>query len=128
MLKTKGLTTYSLWVEDSTGDLRISTTRPQNTDNIPELVGTQTSLREAKNIIGEVLEPAAALAKLVSATVYDFTYKKNERDIHHGVMADEFPEIMWDQGRAFSPVSAFGFTIQAIKELVRRVEILEGEV
>ena len=92
------------------------------------------SLRAVKNVIGEISGRAGdALRKLLNVGVYDFQYKEKGRpttgdyQTHYtGVMAEELPEVMHHGGRIFSPVSAFGMALLAIKALAGRVEQLEA--
>jgi hypothetical protein len=94
------------------------------------------SLRAVKNVVSEVSGKAKeALDKLVKTGVYEFTYKEAGRpttgdySTHYvGVMAEELPEVMHHNGRIFSPVSAFGMALLAIKALTEKVESLEAQL
>lgn len=83
------------------------------------------SLREFKDLLGR-LDPAEALAKLLSTPVHRFKYREDARvstgdhDTEYlGVMADELPEAMHHNGRIFNPVSAFGLCVAAIQALAQ---------
>ena len=43
-------------------------------------------------------------------------------------MADEFPEVMHHEGRIFSPVSAFGYTVAAFQAQNDEIQALKAEV
>ena len=97
------------------------------------------SSRAVKNVLG-VIDPQAALDRIMGRGVYAFRYREGGLDAtgrkvgsttgdytteYHGVMAEEYPEVMHHNGRIFSPVSAFGETAAAIKALVARIVELE---
>lgn len=99
------------------------------------------SMRAFKNVLGILTEKAQdALDRVLTRDVYAFQYKSPEeaepglrltttgdrRTVYHGVMADEYPEVMHHDGRIFSPVSAFGELMLAIKALAARIEELEA--
>ena len=94
------------------------------------------SLAQFKEVHG-ILEPQAALDKMLSINAFEFNYKRPEADAprmtntgdfdttYAGVMGDEFREVMHHNGRIFSPVSAFGYTVQAVKALEAKIAHLE---
>lgn len=94
------------------------------------------SLRAVKDVIAEVSDTAdAVLSRLLGAGVYEFRYREGARPttgdretVYTGVMADEVPEVMHHGGRIFSPVSAFGQAVLAIKALAARLAKLETEL
>lgn len=94
------------------------------------------SLREVKNVIAEVSHKAQdTLDRLLGTGVYEFTYKEAGRPttgdystVYTGVMAEELPEVMHHNGRIFSPVSAFGELLLAIKGLAAKVSNLESRL
>ena len=93
------------------------------------------SLREVKNVIAEVSDRCFdVLDRLCNAGVYEFTYKEGARpttrdfDTHYtGIMADDLPEFMHHGGRIFSPVSAVGHLLLAIKALNAKVDRLASQ-
>jgi hypothetical protein len=97
------------------------------------------SLAQFKEVHG-ILEPQAALDKMLSINAFEFNYKRPEADAprmtntgdfdttYAGVMGDEFQEVMHHNGRIFSPVSAFGYTVQAVKALEAKIARLEEEL
>lgn len=96
------------------------------------IVGTQTSRRAMKDIYGPGVNPDVALKRILSAPVYEFTYKhdrdRENPDIYHGIVTDEVPEFGWDEGRAFNPVNFAGYAIQAIKALNANIEELQAQI
>ncbi len=94
------------------------------------------SLREVKEIIRELSGDAEiALQGLCSAGVYAFRYLAGARPttgdhetVYTGVVADELSSVMHHGGRIFSPVSAFGQAVLAIKALRSRNESLEARL
>lgn len=121
------------WV-DASGNLRINSAAPTGSigsptvsDTAGTVIGTQTSTLASKNILGEGVCPADALATILETPVKRFTYKSGAYNggEFHGIIADYSPEFAMDNGKVFSPVSAFGYTIQAIKALTERIIALE---
>lgn len=94
------------------------------------------SLREVKQLLEELSGGAEkALSRLCQAGVYAFRYIAGARPttgdretVYTGVVADELPEVMHHGGRIFSPVSAFGQAVLAIKALAARNEQLEARL
>ena len=88
------------------------------------------SMRAVKNVIAEVSDKAEqVLEKLLNTGVYHFQYKADARvgdkkTVYTGVMAEELPEVMHHDGRIFSPISAFGELLLAIKALNAKVDRL----
>jgi hypothetical protein len=120
-------TSQYLWV-DATGVVRVSGTGPAAGDTTGTIVGTQTSTRDAKILRGETLTPSAALAQLLQTPVHEFTYRNGAYNgtLFQGIVADEAPVFMMDAGRSFSPISAFGYTVQAIKALQAEIAALKA--
>lgn len=115
---------------DNSGDLRIGTSAPTNAnDTSGTVVGTQTSTLESKNILGDGVSPADALATILATPVKRFTYKSGayNNGEFHGIIADYSPEFAMDNGRSFSPVTTAGYLIQAIKALTERIIALEAK-
>jgi hypothetical protein len=122
--------TRRLWV-DASGNFRVGTSTPSNAnDTSGTVVGTQTSQLAEKNILGDGIAPAAALSKLIETPVVEFEYKNGSYNHSRfmGIVADWSPEFAMDEGRVFSPVSAFGYLIQSTKELARRLAAAEAEL
>jgi hypothetical protein len=94
------------------------------------VIGAQTSRLAAKTVLGAGIAPAAALSKLLETPVIEFEYKNGgyNGSRFQGIVADWSPEFAMDEGRVFSPVSAFGYTVQSIKELTRRLAAAENEL
>lgn len=99
------------------------------------------SLRQVKQIVGALDDAAhAALERICSRSVYAFHYKPKDqlpeklpscsdtKTEFRGVMADEYPEVMMWNGRIFSPISAFGEAMLAIKALAAEVSSLKAQL
>lgn len=134
-LQVKGSSnTHSLWI-DSTGVLRTTSglgvaacPTENGGDTIGTVVGTQTSTRASKAIAGEVTNTAAAMAVIRSTPVYQFTYRNGayNGETFFGIVTDESPLFGMDRGKSFNPVTAFGATVLALRDLDARVAALEA--
>jgi hypothetical protein len=137
ILNTKAGVAYYEWV-DTGGLARVGTTLPNNanSDTTGTIIGTQTSTRDAKTLLGAGIAPREALAMLLQTPVHKFQYKWGEYGgtVFHGIVADECPALMMDpsplhpEGRSFNPVSATGYVIQSIKALEDEIATLRDEV
>lgn len=119
-----------IW-SDASGNLRIWTANPTNAnDTAGTVVGTQTSQAATKDILGDGVSPADALAAVLAAPVYRFRYKSGAYNSteFHGITTDDSPEFGMDQGRVFNPVSAFGYMVQTVKALHARIQQLEEQI
>ena len=91
------------------------------------------STREVKDILADLGGMRAlALERVLGAKVYAFRYKEGARrttldyrTVYHGVMADEYPQVMHYNGTIFNPISAFGELVLALQSLADRVSELE---
>jgi hypothetical protein len=93
-----------------------------------------SSLGQFKDTI-DVLSPEDALDKIVSWIPKSFRYKADAEMSTHdydttyvGVYGEDAPEVMHHEGRIFSPVSAFGYTVGAIQELHNKIQQLEAQL
>lgn len=99
------------------------------------------SMRAVKEVVGVLDDKAReALDRILGRSVYAFHYKPNARQEaklpalsdtkteFHGVMADEYPEVMMWGGKIFSPISAFGEAMLAIKALAAEVTDLKSKL
>jgi hypothetical protein len=99
------------------------------------------SSRAVKDVIRKLDDVAhEALDRIVNRGVYAFHYKPNARQEaklpalsdtkteFHGVMADEYPEVMMYDGKIFCPISAFGEAMLAIKALAAEVTSLKNQL
>lgn len=94
------------------------------------------SIREVKNILHELNDQAPeALTRMANVDVYAFRYKEGARPttgdyqtVYHGVMGDDYPQILHHNQRIFNPVSAFGETCLAFQALLARVANLERQL
>jgi hypothetical protein len=136
-LQARGATYYYVWA-DNTGVVRVNATDAPTengaiADTAGTVVGTQTSSLDTKDLLGDDLAPADALAAILRAPVKRFRYKSGAYNdtIFHGVIADDSPEFAMDpdaahpNGRSLNPVNALGYTIQAVKALEARIAQLE---
>lgn len=121
----------SLWV-DAANDFRIGTAPREDgsvSDTNGTVVGTQTSQRHTKNIFGMFSDNNAALNVILQTPIYNFSYKSgaysNTKFV--GIVAEDSPEFAMDAGRSFNPISAFGYTVAAIKALNTRITKLENK-
>jgi hypothetical protein len=93
-----------------------------------------SSLGKFKNTIADLV-PQDALTKLMSWRPRSFRYKPDAETSTHdyetiyvGVYGEDAPEVMHHEGRIFSPVSAFGYTVGAIQELHNKIQKLETQL
>lgn len=99
------------------------------------------SSRAVKEVVEDLSNRASeALDRIRERAVYAFHYKPNARKeaglpalsdtktTFHGVMADEYPEVMMYDGKIFSPISAFGEAMLAIKALAGEIEQLKAKL
>ena len=92
------------------------------------------SLGKFKETIDE-LSPADALAKVLSWTPRLFRYRDDAEVTTHdtdtvytGVYGEDAPEVMHHEGKIFSPVSAFGYTVGAVRAMSDRIATLESRL
>jgi hypothetical protein len=121
-----------LWV-DGSGNLRISTGGAPQEDGSPSdtsgsVVGTQSSTRDAKDIVSTFTDNDAALQTILDAPLFRFTYKSGayNRTQFLGITTEDSPEFSMDEGRSFNPISACGYLMAAVKALAARVAALEA--
>lgn len=127
-------TLYPLW-SDNSGNIR--TDAAGNVQPISSttgtVVGTQTSSLDSKDVLGEFTDYDGALAAILNAPLYDFTYKNGRfgDEKFTGIITDYSPTFGMDRddahpaGKSLNEVTAFGYTVAAFKALTRRIEELE---
>lgn len=123
-------TQQNVWA-DNTGVMRVNTTRPLNGfDTAGTVIGTQTSQRSTKNIYGEFIDYAGALSTILATPLFDFDYKSGSYNGQRfvGITTDDSPAFGMDDGRSFNPVTAFGYTVAAFKEIERRLAVAEATI
>lgn len=127
-LTEMGGTIHYIWV-DASSQARISTTAfTSATDSSTGwVIGTQTSLRSTKNILGPYTDYEGALDLMLRTPLWDFTYKSGayNNQAFVGITTDDSPEFGMDLGKSFNPISAHGYTVAAIKALHARIVALE---
>lgn len=135
-LGIKGASNNQSLFVDSTGVVRtangpgVSACPTENGgDTIGSIVGAQTSTRASKDIAGEVTDTAAAMAVIRGTPVYQFTYRNGayNGETFYGIVTDDSPIFGMDHGKAFNPVTAFGATVLALRDLDARLAALERE-
>lgn len=126
-------TAYFSW-PDSSGNMRVGTSLPTNAnDATGTVIGTQTSSLASKNVIDEFTDYDGALSAIVSAPVYDFTYKSGAfgGEKFTGIITDFSPVFGMDKddehpaGKSLNTVNGFGYTVAAFKALEKRIRQLE---
>jgi len=121
-------TSYSIFVSDA-GDARIwAGTGPY--DAAGTVIGTQTSTLATKHLTHKTLTPNAALATILATPIRSFTYRSGSysNTEFYGIIADWSPAFAMDRGQSFNPVSAFGYSVQAIKALNTEIDGLRAEI
>jgi hypothetical protein len=93
-----------------------------------------SSLGRFKNTLGE-LSSIHALSKIMSWRPKMFTYRPDAEMSTHdidtvyvGVYGEDAPEVMHHEGKIFSPISAFGYTVGAIQALYDEINSLKAKV
>ena len=137
----------------STGDFKLNLTLTAGADGVGAATEQLTSggaaaectwaaagcLREYKNLKRERTDEAEVLAMMLATPVYDFQYKEKSealpgqriintgdtKTMYTGVMADDAPWVTQSDGRIFTPVSAFGHTVLAIRALQAQIDELK---
>ena len=121
----------AVWA-DSTGVLRVHTAPPSSAGGVADtagtVIGTQTSTRASKLIDGQVSDTAAAMALINATPVYQFRYRdgRYNGETFFGIVTDDSPLFGMDGGKSFNPVTAFGATVLALRDLDARLRALEG--
>lgn len=130
-LDAKNGTQYFIY-PDSAGLLRIHTGAPTQVsgDLVGTIVGEQSSSRAVKDIVQQERDTASALATIKRTPVYHFYYKdrRYNGEMFTGIVTEDSPEFGMDQGRAFNPVTAFGYSVLAMQELAKQNQALEARV
>ena len=120
---------------DSTGVMRIHNADPiYDNDAAGTVIGTQTSMAEAKNLLGEVGDPVEALRAIVAAAktgLRRFTYKSGSfnNEEFEGVVTDLAPRYGMDRdeehpaGKSLNEIQLFGDLIRAVALLAAKVGI-----
>ena len=130
-LLDKSGNSHAIW-SDTSNVLRINTSFPTEDagDTGGTIVGTQTSSLDSKNITAEFTDNAEALSTILGTPLYNFTYKSGALNNQEftGIITDYSPVFGMDRdaahpgGKSFNPVSAFGYTVAAFKQLYAELE------
>jgi len=136
LLEDSAANFYPLWF-DTSGNLRTAGANTQPTSGTTgTVIGTQTSSRLFKNILGAVCSPAESLRNILEAgrkALHKFTYKNgafNGQEFD-GVIVEDAPRYGMDRdedhpaGKALNEIQLFNDLIQSIVVLNERIERLE---
>lgn len=136
-ISNRAATSYRLW-PDSSGNLRIGTSDPiYDNDASGTVVGTQTSMAEAKLILGEVGDPAEALRAIVEAArsgLRKFAYRSGafNGEQFEGIITDLAPRYGMDRdkdhpaGKSLNEIQLLGDLIRAIALIADKLGLVEG--
>lgn len=131
-LDNRAGTVYRLW-PDASGNLRIGTTAPNNAnDSSGTVVGTQTSMADAKDLLGDVGDPSEALQAIVMAAqngIKRFAYKSGAfgGEEFEGIVTDLAPRYGMDRdaehpaGKSLNEIQLFGDLIRAVALIAERL-------
>ena len=132
-MRARGSTTYRIW-PDTAGQLRIHTADPTNANDVAgTVVGTQVSMADAKNLLGEVGDPREALKSIIDAAkngLRRFNYKSgafNNQEFE-GIVTDLAPRYGLDRdeehptGKSLNEIQLFADLIQAVAYLAEKIE------
>lgn len=137
LMRSNGSNFAYIWPDNTYPNAIWRSGTPPTTSSGPtgsgEVIGAQTSTLDQKHILGDGPKPEDALATLLRTPIVRFMYKDRRycETIFNGIVTDWSPEFGMDPsdehpcGRSFSAVSAFGYTVQAIKALEARIAVLE---
>lgn len=97
-------------------------------DTTGQVIGDQTSTRASKWITAEITNTAAAMAIINATPIYQFTYRdgRYNGETFYGIVTDESPLFGKDGGKSFNPITAFGATVLALRDLDARLRALEA--
>ncbi len=138
IIQDKNSNANRIWV-DGSGNLRIGTSNPTNANDLAgTVVGTQTSSRAFKNILGAATNPAQALKNIVEAgrrALRRFTYKSGayNNQAFEGIIVEEAPRYGMDRdaehpaGKSLNEITLLSDLVGAIVALTERLEALESK-
>lgn len=130
---------------DTSGNLRIHTAAPTGSSGSPTVadtagtvIGTQTSSRDAKNIVGgrASIDEVLAAVRQGAAAVQRFAYKNGAfgNEEFEGVIVDDAPRYGMDRdaahpgGKSLAVVTVVGDLLRAVGYLTERVQRLEARL
>ncbi len=136
-IEDKGGTLYAFWPDDS-GVFRIATVGPGGNDTAGTVVGSQTSMLEAKSIVGELSGIELVLLRIAqgAASVRRFAYKSGaySGQEFEGCVTDFAPAYGMDrddshpQGKSLNEITILGDLLRAVANLTERVLALEARL
>ncbi len=128
--QSKSGTAGYVW-QDNSGNMRINTSAPTNAlDTSGTVIGTQASVRSAKQDIMDYTDYGAALQMVADAPLHTFRYIKEVEGYGSdsplakeriGFIADEVPgAFMW--GNSIDQVSVNGILLASVKALNNKID------
>ena len=124
-----------LWSDD-TGVMRVHSAAPTTlaSDTAGTVVGTQTSMAAAKNLLGEVGDPIEAIRAIIEAAksgLRRFTYKTGTfgNEEFAGVVTDFAPRYGMDRdeshpaGKSLNEIQLFGDLIRSVAYLAEKLGV-----
>lgn len=135
-IENLGGSTYRIW-PDTSGNIRTLAGNVTNAnDTGGTVVGTQTSMAEAKNLYDDltpISEVLAGIQQAAAAAVRRFTYKSGSfnGEQFEGVVTDLAPRYGMDRdaehpaGKSLNEITLLGDLLRAVAYLVERVERVE---
>lgn len=137
LLRNLNNSAYRIW-PDGSGNLRIGTTDPSYAnDTAGTVVGTQTSMAAAKDIMPglSAIDDVATRIRAGADAVRKFAYKSGayNRQMFEGVVVDEAPEYGMDRdddhpaGKSLNEIQIIGDLLRMVADLAQRVAELEAK-
>lgn len=137
ILTARDDTSYRIW-PDVSGNLRIwgAGDPTYANDASGTVVGAQTSSLDSKDVIGEFTNYDGALAAILATPLHDFKYKSGAYNGERftGIITDYAPIFGMDRdkehpaGKSLNDITGFGYTIAALKAVVRRLIEVERKL
>lgn len=136
-LTTKGGAIHAIWV-DASNNLRIGNGVPPtengtNSDTGGTVVGTQTSSRDAKDVLGVFTDRPSALRTVLDTPLYRWRYKRGrgiQGEEFMGIITDDSPAFGMDRdeahpgGKSLNVANAVGLLVAAIQEQQMQISAL----
>jgi len=136
-LTSKAGRTWYLWASEY-GTIYTSSSRPEGAlgETDSTVVGSQSSSRDVKNIIGAFDKNKEALDIILRTPLYRFTYKNADFPTQEfvGLVTDEapefgqFPDREHPNGRALNVVNSIGYLMAAVKAQQAEIESLRVQL
>lgn len=137
LMEASNGTFYPLFF-DTSGNLRTDTAGNVQPTSVTSgtVVGTQTSSLDSKDVLEEFTDYDGALAAILAAPLYDFTYKNGRfgGQKFTGIITDYSPTFGMDRdgahpaGKSLNEVTALGYTFAALKAVIHRLIEVERKL